>query len=150
MLITKDFSRAHRDYIELGNLVEYLLPFLKVRYISINDGYDSNDYDGTTGGIDVVMRSIIYDAYSKDLSMKEKTGKRQSMKKGRRCSGFPPFGYVRDPKNKSMDLLDPEAAVIVRRNHIASCGIHHVVMIHSDAPCHNFRGRDFVILPIQL
>ena len=115
VLITKDFSRAHRDYIELGNLVEYLLPFLKVRYISINDGYDSNDYDGTTGGIDVVMRSIIYDAYSKDLSIKEKTGKRQSMKKGRRCSGFPPFGYVRDPENKSMDLLDPEAAAIVRR-----------------------------------
>ena len=115
VLITKDFSRAHRDYIELGNLVEYLLPFLRVRYISINDGYDSNDYDGTTGGIDVVMRSIIYDAYSKDLSMKEKTGKRQSMKKGRRCSGFPPFGYVRDPENKSMDLLDPEAAAVVRR-----------------------------------
>ena len=115
VLITKDFSRAHRDYIELGNLVEYLLPFLRVRYISINDGYDSNDYDGTTGGIDVVMRSIIYDAYSKDLSVKEKTGKRQSMKKGRRCSGFPPFGYVRDPENKSMDLLDPEAAVVVRR-----------------------------------
>ena len=115
VLITKDFSRAHRDYIELGNLVEYLLPFLKVRYISINDGYDSNDYDGTTGGIDVVMRSIIYDAYSKDLSMKEKTGKLQSMKKGRRSSGYPPFGYVRDPKHKSMDLIDPDAAAIVRR-----------------------------------
>ena len=39
--ITKDFSRFARDYIEMGDYLEYLFPFLRVRYISINDGYDS-------------------------------------------------------------------------------------------------------------
>lgn len=113
--ITKDFSRFARDYIEMGDYLEYLFPFLGVRYISINDNYDSREYRGTTGGLDVVMRAIIYDAYSKDLSIKSKTGRVQGRKKGRRVSGFPGYGYKKDPQRKAMDVIDPEAAVVVRR-----------------------------------
>ena len=51
-----------------------------VRFISINDHYDSADYKGTTGGLDVVMKNIVYDYYSKDLSVKVKTAKYQKMK----------------------------------------------------------------------
>lgn len=80
--VTKDFSRFARDYVDMGDYLEQLFPLLKVRYISINDGYDSCDYQGTTGGLDVVMRAIIYDAYSKDLSFKSKTGRIQGRKKG--------------------------------------------------------------------
>lgn len=115
LCISKDFSRLTRDYIEMGDYLECLFPFLHVRYISINDGYDSRDYKGTTGGLDVVMRTIVYDAYSKDLSVKETTGKKLSRKKGKRASGDPPYGYIPDPDNKGMDLIDPEAAEIVRR-----------------------------------
>ena len=113
--ITKDFSRFSRDYIEMGDYLECLFPFLGVRYISINDGYDSREYQGTTGGLDMVMRAIIYDAYSKDLSVKVKTAHLQSMKKGRRVRGDPGFGYRRDPERKGMDVIDPVAAAIVRR-----------------------------------
>lgn len=113
--ITKDFSRFVRDYIEMGDYLECLFPFLGVRYISINDGYDSNDYLGTTGGLDVVLRAIIYDTYSKDLSVKVKTAKAQGMKKGRRVGGIPPYGFKRDPNKKGVDIIDPEAAVIVRK-----------------------------------
>lgn len=113
--ITKDFSRFSRDYIEIGDYLECLFPFLRVRYISINDGYDSKEYKGTTGGLEVVMRNIVYAAYSKDLSAKEVAGKRQSMKKGRRASGDPAYGYMPDPYRKSMDVIDPEAARIVRK-----------------------------------
>ena len=113
--ITKDFSRFSRDYIEMGDYLECLFPFLRVRYLSINDGYDSDEYKGTTGGLDVVMRTIVYDAYSKDLSVKEMTGKRQSMKKGRRAAGLPPYGYMPDPDRKAMNVVDPEAAAVVRR-----------------------------------
>ena len=113
--ITKDFSRFVRDYIEMGDYLECLFPFLGIRYISINDGYDSNDYLGTTGGLDVVLRAIIYDTYSKDLSVKVKTAKAQGMKKGRRVGGVPPYGFKRDPNKKGVDIIDPEAAVIVRK-----------------------------------
>ena len=112
--ITKDFSRFSRDYIEMGDYLECLFPFLGVRYISINDGYDSDEYKGTTGGVDVVMRAIVYDAYSKDLSVKAKTGKMQGMKKGHRM-GMPSYGYMPDPDKRAKNVIDPEAAAVVRR-----------------------------------
>ncbi len=115
VLITKDFSRANRNYIEMGDLIERMLPSLGVRYISINDGYDSSKYTGTTGGLDVVMRAIVYDAYSKDLSVKGKTARAIGRKKGRRVSGLPAYGYKRDPEHPAMDVIDPEAAAVVRR-----------------------------------
>ena len=62
LICVKDFSRFSRDYIETGNYLECTFPFMGVRFISINDGYDSDDYKGTTGGLEVVMRSIIYAA----------------------------------------------------------------------------------------
>ena len=47
VMVTKDFSRCHRDYTQMGNYLECVFPFLGVRYISINDGYDSDDYKNT-------------------------------------------------------------------------------------------------------
>ena len=70
LICVKDFSRFSRDYIEIGDCLECLFPFLGVRFIPINDNYDSDDHKGTTGGLDVVMRNIVYAAYSKDLSVK--------------------------------------------------------------------------------
>ena len=89
-VIVKDFSRFGRDYIELGDYLERIFPFLGVRFISVNDGYDSNDYKGTTGGLDVVMKNIVYDYYSKDLSVKVTTAKKQKMKKANTLEGIYP------------------------------------------------------------
>ena len=83
--------------------------------ISINDGYDSDDYKGTTGGLEVVMRSIIYAAYSKDLSVKTTTAKIQMMKQGKYVGGYAPYGYVLHPEIRNKLKLDPEAAEVVRR-----------------------------------
>jgi len=80
VICVKDFSRFSRDYIEIGDCLECLFPFLGVRFISINDGYDSADYKGTTGGMDMVIRNIVYAAYSKDLSIKTTSAKIQKMK----------------------------------------------------------------------
>lgn len=112
--ITKDFSRFSRDYIEAGDYLECVFPFLRVRYISVNDGYDSEAFKGTTGGLEMAMRNIVNASYSKDLSVKTIAGKKQGMKKGRRTSGTPPFGYKQDPQRKSMDVIDLEAAEVVR------------------------------------
>ena len=89
-VIVKDFSRFGRDYIELGDYLERIFPFMGVRFISINDHYDSLDYKGTTGGLDVVMKNIVYDYYSKDLSVKVMTVKRAKMKRGLYIGGHVP------------------------------------------------------------
>lgn len=113
-MIVKDFSRFGRDYIELGDYLERIFPFLGVRFISVNDGYDSNDYKGTTGGLDVVLKNIVYDFYSKDLSVKVMTAKRAKMKRGEYIGGHVPYGLLRDPEDKHKLVIDPEAAAVVR------------------------------------
>ena len=113
-VIVKDFSRFGRDYLELGDYLERIFPFLRVRFISVNDGYDSENYEGTTGGMDVVLKNIVYAYYSKDLSVKVKTAKTMKAKKGMRVGGEPPYGFRKDPTNKDNLLLDPEAAPVVR------------------------------------
>lgn len=113
-VIVKDFSRFGRDYIELGDYLERIFPFLGVRFISVNDGYDSNDYKGTTGGLDVVMKNIVYDYYSKDLSVKVTTAKKQKMKKGEYLGGHVPFGLMKNPEVKGKLMPDPEVAPVVK------------------------------------
>lgn len=113
-VIVKDFSRFGRNYIELGDYLERIFPFLGVRFISINDHYDSADYKGTTGGLDVVMKNIVYDYYSKDLSVKVKTAKYQKMKQGKYLGGHVPYGLMKDPDDKHKLVIDPEAAAVVR------------------------------------
>ena len=114
LICVKDFSRFSRDYIETGNYLECTFPFMGVRFISINDGYDSDDYKGTTGGLEVVMRSIIYAAYSKDLSVKTTSAKIQMMKQGKYVGGYAPYGYVLHPTIRNKLAVDPEAADVIR------------------------------------
>lgn len=114
-VIVKDFSRFGRDYIELGDYLERIFPFLGVRFISVNDHYDSKDYQGTTGGLDVVMKNIVYDFYSKDLSVKVKTAKEQKYKQGLYQGGHVPFGLKKMPDQKGKLFIDEDAAAIVRK-----------------------------------
>lgn len=49
-IIVKDLSRFGRNYLDVGDYLEHIFPFLGVRVIAINDGYDSKQYEGKTGG----------------------------------------------------------------------------------------------------
>lgn len=115
VLVTKDFSRCHRDYTQMGNYLECVFPFLGVRYISVNDGYDSDDYKGTTSGMDVVLRNIIYEAYSKDLSTKTRTAKIIMMKQGKYIGSFAPYGFQFHPTIRNRLMIDEDSAAVVRR-----------------------------------
>lgn len=114
LIAVKDFSRFGRDYIELGDYLERIFPFMGVRFISVNDGYDSDNYKGTTGGIDVVLKNIVYDYYSKDLSDKVTASKYAIMKRGHFQGGRCPFGYMKSDVKGKM-IPDPDTAPVVRR-----------------------------------
>lgn len=113
-IIVKDFSRFGRNYIELGDYLERIFPYLGVRFLSVNDGYDSADYKGTTGGLDVVMKNIVYDYYSKDLSVKVSTAKRHKMKHGEYLGAHVPYGLKKHDIIKNKLTIDEEVADIVR------------------------------------
>ena len=95
-VIVKDFSRFGRDYIELGDYIEHIFPFMQVRFIAINDGYDSEEYKGKTPDIDVPFRNLAYSLYSQDISDKIKSSLAVRRKKGLYVGSIPLYGYQRD------------------------------------------------------
>lgn len=112
-VIVKDLSRLGRSYLEIGDCLERIFPMAGIRVIAINDGYDSADFIGTTGGIDVAFRNFIYDSYSKDLSTKVRSAMKVRMEKGKFIS-HPPYGYMKSPEDKHRLIPDPETAPIVQ------------------------------------
>ena len=114
-VIVKDFSRFARDYVEVGRYIDMLFPEWQIRFISANDGYDSNDYDGATCGIDVAIKNLSYAMYSQDLSDKIKSVKHMQQRKGEFISAYAIYGYMKSPEDKHKLIVDEEAAEIVRR-----------------------------------
>ena len=114
-IVVKDYSRFSRDYVETGAYLEQIFPFLGIRFISINDGYDSDDYKGTTGGIEQVFKSLMNDMYSQDISVKVKSSLDSKKGRGIYCSAHCPFGYRKKKDNPNeVEMIDEEAAIIRR------------------------------------
>lgn len=114
-VVVKDFSRFARDYIELGSYLEQIFPFLGVRFISINDGYDSAKVQGGIADIDVNFKNLLYDLYSRDLSGKVRSSLSIRKEKGLYVSGNSPFGYEKDPEDRHALLVAEDEAEVVRR-----------------------------------
>lgn len=114
-IIVKDFSRFARDYIELGSYLEQIFPFMGVRFISVNDKYDSDEYAGNVADIDVNFKNLLYDLYSKDLSVKIKSSLRSIKEQGNFVGTEPPFGYMKDPEDRHRLIIAEDEADVVRR-----------------------------------
>lgn len=112
-IIVKDLSRFGRNYLDVGDYLEHIFPFLGIRFVAVNDNYDSNNYIGKTGGMDVAFRNFIYDSYSKDLSVKVRSAMHTRMLKGRFVN-HTPYGYMKSPTDKHQMIPDPVSAPIVR------------------------------------
>ena len=112
-IVVKDLSRFGRNYLEVGDYLEHIFPLLGVRFIAVNDHYDSNQHIGSTGGIDVAFRNLIHQRYAQDLSEKIKSSRYMQMRKGKFVSHCP-YGYMRHPTKKHQMVIDPNTAPIVQ------------------------------------
>ena len=110
---TTDLSRLGRNYLEVGLLQEKTFPALGVRYIAVNDGYDSASAD--TGSIDPsLFKNLMNDIYARDCSNKVLRAKRTLQRQGKYL-GSAPYGYKLDPADKYHLIPDPDTAPIVQR-----------------------------------
>ncbi|MFR8260888.1 MAG: recombinase family protein [Frisingicoccus sp.] len=115
-IIVKDFSRFGRNYIETGDYLEKIFPFLKVRFISVCDHYDSFAKDADSQELSMNIKNLVNDAYAKDISAKCCASKRACQKNGSYVGGMAPYGYHSVNENGIRKLvIDPETAEIVRR-----------------------------------
>ena len=113
-IVVKDISRFSRDHLVSGKYLEQIFPFMGVRFIAINDGYDSNNFKGGIGEIDVAFKEILYDFYSEDLSVKIKSSLQSAKRNGKYQAANPPYGYVRNPHDHHKVIIDDETADVVR------------------------------------
>ena len=114
-IVVKDFSRFGRNYLEVGNYLEQIFPFLRIRFFSINDNFDSFCNSGAAGSLEVGFKNIIYEAYSKDLSVKIKSVRKSKAEEGKFVTAFAPYGYKKDETNKNKLVIDQECAPIVNQ-----------------------------------
>ena len=113
-IIVKDFSRFGRDHLETGNYLERIFPLLGIRFISVNDQFDSEDCMGMTGGMSVALKNIINSMYSRDLSKKVKSAMGTRAARGEYMGALVPYGYLKNPENVHQLIPDEEVADVVR------------------------------------
>lgn len=114
-VITKDLSRFGRNHIEVGRYLEKIFPYLGVRFIAINDNYDSAMSDTQTDNIIIPFKNLINDAYSRDISIKIRSNLEVKRKKGDFVGAFAPYGYRKSEADKNRLEIDEDAAETVRR-----------------------------------
>jgi len=112
-IIVKDLSRWGRNYPEVSEYLDNIFPFLGIRFISVNDQYDSFTYSGQTAPTDVAFSTLMHDAYSRELSFKIRQSYNSKVCKGEFLTGSPPFGFIKSVEGNRLEI-DMEAAEIVR------------------------------------
>ncbi|MCM1410167.1 MAG: recombinase family protein [Lachnospiraceae bacterium] len=112
-VIVKDLSRLGRNYIEVGKYIERLFPVLGVRFIAINDNYDSADDTAASNNIIVPFKNLINDAYCRDISIKIRSHLEVKRKRGEFIGAFAVYGYMRGA-DKNKLIVDSYAAGTVK------------------------------------
>ena len=110
-IIVKDMSRLGRDYLKVGYYTEVLFPGSDIRFIAINNNVDSanqQDSDFTP------FLNIINEWYAKDTSKKIRAVFKSKGESGKPLCTNPPYGYIKDPEDKTRWIVDEEAAEVVR------------------------------------
>ena len=112
-VVVKDLSRFGRDYIDCGKYIEKIFPQLGVRFISVNDNYDTFAMS-SSDNIVVPFKNLINDSYSRDISIKVRTNLEVKRRQGEFIGNFAVYGYMKDPDDKNHLIIDETAAAVVR------------------------------------
>lgn len=114
-VIVKDLSRPFRNYADQGYYLEYFFPLHDVRFICLQLPFlDSYKHPETMQSIAVPMQGVVNDNHCRETSLKVRYVFNNKREEGQFIGAFPPYGYAKDPKDKSSFIIDEEAAAVVR------------------------------------
>lgn len=113
-IIVKDLSRLGREYLEVGDYIETVFPFLGVRFISVNDKFDTAKEMSSGKPLEVILKNLINDMYAKDISNKIKSAKRIRMEQGLFVGSVPPYGYrvIKVEGGQKLELVSETAQIV--------------------------------------
>jgi DNA invertase Pin-like site-specific DNA recombinase len=115
-IVVKDFSRFGRDYIETGNYIEKVFPFMGVRFISVIDQYDSFVSDSSDTKLTMNLKNLVNEMYAKDIANRVKIAKRVKQEQGNYTGGVAPYGYCASyHQGRKVLVPEPITSEIVRQ-----------------------------------
>ena len=115
VIMVKDLSRLGRDYIGVGDYIEQIFPLMGVRFIAVNNSFDSMKLNNGTPGIEVAVSNLVNNMYSRDIAKKIRAALETNWKNGKATCTNVPFGYVWNKKGGQRWEIDPEAAPCVKK-----------------------------------
>ena len=114
-IVVKDLSRLGRNAIDSGYYIEKYFPLHNIRFIAVNDQYDSEDAENSGNHIIMPLKNIINEAYAADISRKVRSQAHQAMQDGEFIGARPPYGYKKAPDNCHKLLVNEDTAPVVRQ-----------------------------------
>ncbi len=111
-IMVKDLSRFGRNYLEVGDYLEKIFPFLGVRFIAVNDQYDSEGEIFPHKELITEFKNLANDYYSKDISKKIMSAFRAKKEQGQFIGSKAPYGYILE---NNRYVIDEAAADVVKR-----------------------------------
>lgn len=111
-IIVKDLSRFARNYLEAGDYLEKIFPFLGVRFIAVNDQFDSEGEIFKEKDLITEFKNLANDYYSKDISKKIMASFNTKKGQGQFIGSMAPYGYI---LQENHFVIDEPAAAVVRR-----------------------------------
>ncbi len=128
-IIVKDMSRLGRDYLKVGMYTEMVFPNANVRFIAVNNGVDSaNQIDNDM----TPFINIFNEFYAKDTSRKIRAVFKAKGESGKPLASIIPYGYIKNPNDKTHWIIDEKAAEVVReifRLCVQGYGVTQIVKI---------------------
>ena len=113
-VITKDLSRLGRNSALTGLYINYTFPQNDVRYIAINDHFDSINPNSTDSDI-AGIKNWFNEFFAKDTSRKIRAVQKAKGERGERLTVHVPYGYMKNPENPKEWIIDEEAAQVVKK-----------------------------------
>lgn len=113
-VLVKDLSRFGRERIETGTYILRTFKEKNVRFIAINDNYDSLTAGSSEKHLVMPIKNLTNDFYSMDISSKVRASQSVKREKGEFIGAYAPYGYEKDPNDKNHLVVDPEAAKVVK------------------------------------
>ena len=113
-IIVKDLSRFCRNYIEVGQYVDYVFPAFGIRFIAIQDNVDTENRD--SGAMEMMpIMNVFNEWHAANTSKKIRTVLKANAREGKYHARKAPYGYVKGDDEKKTPIIDEEAAAVVKR-----------------------------------
>ncbi len=114
IIIVKDLSRFGRNYIQVGQYVDYIFPMYNIRFIALSDNVDTADTNSS--GMDMMpIMNVFNEWHSANTSKKIRAVIEANARAGKYRTTFAPYGYIKGTDEKKLPVLDEPAARNVRR-----------------------------------